>query len=106
MRPGRNGAGHSWTQRREVAVGRSHPERPLERLERNMNVPGELRRHIRKVEVKIFYLSFGKILRQQAGSQRAGIIEHRSPIEGKNAFVTNLQDVARFRTVHIDWPDD
>src|SRR6202046_5856004 len=99
MRPWGNGAGHSRTQWREVAVGRGHPERPLERLERNMNVASKLRCHVRKVEVQIFYLCLGKILGQQAGSQRAGVIEHRSPIEGKNAFVTNLQDVAGLRTV-------
>ena len=93
--PGRNGAGDPGTQRRIVAIRRRQAQRSLERLEGHADVRSERCLHGAQIEVHVFDLSLRIILRQQAGPERARIVEHRAPGEGLQLLVADLEHVSR-----------
>ena len=51
-------------------------------------------------------LAVGKLVRQRAGAQVAGVDERHAPVDRHQALVVDRQHVARLSPAHADGPDD
>ena len=106
MRAGRHRVRHARAERREKAVGRRDTQCPLKRRQRNIDVGRELALHRRQVEIDVFDLSLREILRQQPGTQRGRVVEHRAPIHRMQSLVADLDHIARLGVLDGNRADD
>ena len=59
-----------------------------------------------EVQGQVLDLPLRKVLGQQSGFERGGIVEHRAPVHGANALVAHFEHVAGFGAVDIHGTDD